>query len=879
MFNYIHHNRNNHKCNKNLCQLHIIGYFCPKREVSMMRCLIKSVLCFVLIGFSIMMPAQNLPVLQKDGAVTTGSLANGISYYLVTNPSMKGVADFALVRKGVCDTLSARKELSSLPHFNKTIPYKFLSRKGIGCRPEGYVSYREDATIFRFDDVPVFDQAASDTTLLMLFDLIAAQPRQHSIIIAGDIKPAAIIERMNVFALMVPFRSPAYKKKEYVWNPSAETEYSFIQSAHSSVAVDFRSPRTPDDQMNTIQPFISELFSGALREVVSGRLRETLQARGIPVRSVIVANEGSADSSGDEHFRVSVESSGSWQMPATMAVASTLSEIYAKGVGIEEYKVARNSVLNGFLKPQTNDALVRQCVSSYLYGADLATPATKARFFSSRNMSPKAEVDLFNGYVSALLEDLGNCDVVWTGDKEQYDEWLWPVLFKSVWNGVALLEKPVYRWKTTQRDTSDFWSEKNKVKVKVKSIVTEPVSGGDMWTFSNGMKVIYKKMDTKGRFNYSLMIKGGYSTVRGLQRGEGAFFSDMLGLCNISGMSGSDFGKTLRAEGVEMDCTVSTSDLRLSGSAPSNRLTLVLKSLLSVANQRRASGPAFESWRNMERASLKPAYLDSLMYPDYNYSAVKTPSGLVDRTMQDAQNFFESQFVKSNDGVFVIVGDMPAESVQKILCQYLGGFRVSKSSSVRQFSPYKLRTGSTTYSRVGTPVEISLALACAEPFTTENYMAFKVAGLALQRRLTGVMAGHGFSVRMDDRFSIWPQEALELIFTCTPVPESGLPYGVKSGSDQPMRSLVEARKVIENVLSNPVNAAELASCKSLLTNGYSTYLADPKNYVDAVLMRYSGGKDVLTGYNNRIGSVSAEKVKEIFGALSEGMRIEYVVKQ
>lgn len=113
------------------------------------------------------------PVLQKDGSVTTGNLTNGISYYLLTNPSMKGVADFALVRKGVSDTLSARKELSSLPHFNKTIPYKFLSRNGIGCRSEGYISYRDDATIFRFDDVPVFDQAASDTTLLMLFDLIA----------------------------------------------------------------------------------------------------------------------------------------------------------------------------------------------------------------------------------------------------------------------------------------------------------------------------------------------------------------------------------------------------------------------------------------------------------------------------------------------------------------------------------------------------------------------------------------------------------------------------------------------------------------------------------------------------------------------------------
>ena len=83
--------------------------------------------CIVLVAFSISMPSQNLPALQKDGSVTLGELANGISYYIVTNPSMKGVADFALVRKGLCDTLSAREELVSLPHFNKTVPYKFLS--------------------------------------------------------------------------------------------------------------------------------------------------------------------------------------------------------------------------------------------------------------------------------------------------------------------------------------------------------------------------------------------------------------------------------------------------------------------------------------------------------------------------------------------------------------------------------------------------------------------------------------------------------------------------------------------------------------------------------------------------------------------------------
>lgn len=878
MFNYIPHNRNNHKCNKNLCQLHIIGYFCLKREMSKMRGFIeKSFLCFVLIGFSIMMPAQNLPALQKDAAVTTGNLSNGISYYLVTNPAMKGVADFALVRKGDPDTLAARKELASLPHFNATIPYKFLSRKGIGCRPEGYISYRDDATIFRFDDVPVFDQAASDTTLLMLFDLIAAQPSRHAVVVAGDINPSAIIERMNVFSLMVPSRNPVYKKKEYVWTPSTATEYSFIPSEQSSLTMEFRSPRTPDDQMNTIQPFISELFSNALREVVYDRVKETLISRNIPVKSLEVSYSGSASGSGDEIFRVGALTGRSQLMPASLAVATVLSEICSKGIGVEEYLVARNSVLNGFLKTQTNDALVLRCVSSYLYGADLASPSTKATFFSSRNMSPKAECELFNSYAVALLSDMESPKVTWTGNAEDYDEWFWPVIFASVTNSVSSLDKPVYNWRTSSKDTSALWNDRSKLKLK--SVATEPVSGGEMWTFSNGMKVIYKNMPTRGKFSYSFMIKGGFSTVQNLSRGEGAFFSDMFGLCDIAGMSGRDFDKILKANGVDMNCSVSASDLRLYGSAPSNRLQLTLKALLSAANQRKPSASAFESWRKMELATLKPAYLDSLMYQDYNYSAVKTPSGLVASTMEDASDFFDSQFMRANDGVLVLVGDLSPESAQKILCQYLGGFRVSRSMSVRQFSPYKLRTGSTTYSRRGEPVSISIALACTEPFTTENYMAFRVAALAMQRRLTGVMAENGFSVRMSDRFTVWPQEALELIFTCSPVPENGLPYGVESGSTQPMKSLVAARKVIEDVLSQPVGAAELASCKALLANGYSTYLADPKNYVDAVLMRYSGGKDVLTGYNNRIGSVSADRVKEIFGALSEGMRIEYVVKQ
>ena len=41
--------------------------------------------------------AQTIKVLPADPAVKNGLLPNGIAYYIVTNPSMKGVADFAFL--------------------------------------------------------------------------------------------------------------------------------------------------------------------------------------------------------------------------------------------------------------------------------------------------------------------------------------------------------------------------------------------------------------------------------------------------------------------------------------------------------------------------------------------------------------------------------------------------------------------------------------------------------------------------------------------------------------------------------------------------------------------------------------------------------------
>lgn len=131
---------------------------------------LRQIFAFVpAILFSIIVPAQELPVMPDDPAVVAGTLPNGMSYYIAQNASDKGRADFALVqktgRKNVADSAAvadkavaiAREALVSLPRLGSASPLKFFTSHGSAPDEDGYVKVTDDATVFRFNDVRISD--------------------------------------------------------------------------------------------------------------------------------------------------------------------------------------------------------------------------------------------------------------------------------------------------------------------------------------------------------------------------------------------------------------------------------------------------------------------------------------------------------------------------------------------------------------------------------------------------------------------------------------------------------------------------------------------------------------------------------------------------
>ena len=857
----------------------------------------KHILCLIfLLLCSYMMQGQGLSSLGKAPEITTGALPNGISYYIVKNASKKGFADFALVQQGAPSRETARKSLVKSRYFVDRKPDGFLSDHGIGYGPKGFISYSENSTRFDFTEVPVYDQAVSDSTLMMIFDMADTNPYRQAVVVSGDVDPAKLLEKMNLFSMTVSKRSDVPAGDPYKWTPKEQLNFRITNNMTDDLAVInliYSAQRTPRESLDTAIPIVTRMYSIELGTVLGKRIREAFRMAGVPLADLRYRYQDSSEGPEDEHYSVSVYTSRAALHRATDLVASIVASMDREGASQVELQDAKDRLVSEAARgmrssTSTNAEDVDKCVSAYMYGSTLASKNTVNEFIARKRLSEDRELGLFNSFAKALLDSARNLTLRYDipmGDLRRED--ILP-RFNAAWSK-PIPENLRPRFKADYGDTLSLY--KPILKCKLRSETSEPVSGGKLWTFANGVKVIFKKVEGTREFNFGLMLRGGYADVPGLKAGEGAFVSDMLAASDIAGLSGADFRGMLEANGVTMDERVSLSDLRITGIAPSGKLQLVLQSLLSIANDRKVNKDAFEYWRKGEalRLSMDALYprdvgtkMDEILCPDYFYTSNKSIGNLGDDLPERAEKYFESQFSKVNDGVIVIVGDLDAEALKKLLSKTVGDFRTQQRLSSRPDASKQMIAG--TASKVaesapglvgGAEIGAHAAFSADMPFTLANYMSFKVARSVFEKELTSILASQGLYAELSDKFEVFPVERMTLYVSCKPCFADGLPEGVLPGDSFQARDAI--RKAIDNANAAAVSPAALAAYKNALMGEVDALMSRPGTIVDNVLMRYSEGKDVMTGYQAAVNGVTADSVKSILSALAAGARVEYVI--
>ncbi len=368
-------------------------------------------------------------------------------------------------------------------------------------------------------------------------------------------------------------------------------------------------------------------------------------------------------------------------------------------------------------------------------------------------------------------------------------------------------------------------------KVKVTSDTPEPVTGGRMWMFANGIRVIYRQ-DKKARdFSYTLALRGGFGSIEGLQFGQGAYVGDLLPLYRVRGMSGVAFRNMLAYNGITIDAKVSLTDLQISGSAPSDGLEMLLQALLAITNNSSVDPDAYAYCRTLPGKASADAVIDSLLRPDFLYTPYKyevsLPQDLMARALGE---YYAQRFANVDDGILIITGNKTDYQIQTILGKYLGAFRTSKKYNIYPQVQYMQRAGTTSYTASGSPqlkyamsIFLSLLQSTMETLPYERY--------------------------------------------CVTITVDGV------GSSQAMQTL---RGVIAGCSELEISPDELKAYKAQLLGIIGEELTSDRIKSEIAIARYCGRKDLLSNYQARVDKIDAEQLADILEAIVSGSTVEYV---
>lgn len=829
---------------------------------------------------SIMMPAQNLPRLKADKAINKGTLGSGVVYYVVPNSSEKGFADFAVVRKDEVPSDETRKQARGIEGF--------MSRTGTGFRQDGLITDRDGSTVFRIDGVPVYDKSVLDSTLLYMFDFMSKSRSSQSVIISGDVDVADVKRKMDIFSMMVPRIYPG-SGSDYVWEPSVAPVSVFRRTDDgdlSEITVTYSTARAPKEYMNTAQNLVMDIFAREFDVIVQRRLERMLPAAGIPYYRIETSHLGSDDSAGDEKYSVVVGTDKDHASDAMKAIATVLSSIGTYGPVPGEFADAK-SILSADMKRLANASLtngeyVEKCIASFLFDAPLSPFSEEENLFAGKMVSDTTDRGFFSGIAKALMDDPRNAFIEYAAPLDSLDES--ELLFE--YNLACLLASTMPssgEYLETRSDTASLAAKFPKVKIK--SEKPDPVSGGKMYFFSNGIKVVFKRIGGGGMFNYALHNAGGLSSVPDLKEGEGGFIPDMLFLSEIAGMKGYNFRNMLSTNGIEMNTEVGVKDMIISGSAPVSRLPLLLKSLIAIANERKPDPSAFEYYRKGEELSLKydssrasGIYnsLYSSLFPGFKYSPARSSSALGKDTQEKAEIFFSKRFQQVNDGVIVIAGDINEDVLKKLLCKTLGGFRTLNTLERKPSVQYRPATGVKSVDFDGRVKGLNILMSSDIPLTGENYYAAPMALAVLRKYLSRELVPLGMSYSLNGEYFSYPEERYNLHIAVYPLPEGSMPSSVTNATIPDALSAV--KKALSDAATKSVSKADLAAYKNLVTARTAAATGAPKTVVDAVVARYCMGKDFVTKYKDTIGAVDSGRITNILKSLQGGPRVEMIVE-
>ena len=790
-----------------------------------------------------------------------GVLGNGLTYYIITDNSDAGMADFILVQKPFGPSVNPDGRHGSafatgLYSFPGNLGPAFLARAGAPVGTSSFFAEDRDACIYRITDMPVTGMAEADSAILMLVNIASRDEdlplSRQALIVSGDVDPDRVEEHVSLLSMHEPLRKTDDSRKTggSAGRGARQQEVSGTVRIEDSgncsvVTVSYPLRPLPEKLRNTVIVPISGRMNLYISEAIGRRLSLAAESYGLNLlwHSVSVRESGPGSVLG-----IGLGLASSDTCIVKDMLKAVMETVESEGFSMEEYRMANKAFCGGTLGGSAlnlRKELADRAVRNFIYGTSLASSVQERDYLLARPLSDTLGLDYLNRYASAI--------------------------FKSGCARRDSLQKaPAVMNDSFTADTALLPAVPQRISARL--VRTEHLTGASVLPFSNGLKVYYKEDPEAEAVSFSIFYKGGYSEDTGISPGAGAFYSDIMKLDSVSGMDYRRFERLLECYGITLECDFALNHLTVSGKCPVTSLDVLWRGLNAFINERTADSAAFADYVARERMLLQYGTgsecreiadtMDFLLHPFSEFSSRKRLSALDGLDYASIRDFISEKLDWTGNAVFAFVSPLSVEGFKDVCRENAGWFEKKKAVRNRNYRDNlnvlagqvtsKLSFGSRdAEAECGGNGILRYDAVYAVPceYDSRDFYTARIAALLMKTAMDGSLAAYGTSSRSGLRFGLPPDRCCYLSFSVV------LPDDVNVS--EVAFDMATAMKKASSFSDSSFERA-----KRIVLNEVRSHYSEPGSWAGLIRERYVFNKNVFSGYEERISGIAPEDVAD-----------------
>lgn len=901
------------------------------------------ILLFALVLLFQALPAAAQPyVLPDDPSVTTGTLGNGLKYYVVKDLSMRGTADIMLLKRSGRldeDSLTAGfSDLAGAMAFVRTRCFpegrlaSFLAGTGMTLWTDAGYRAGEDFTALYFRNVPVRDRQTKDSVMLFLLDaargcsysqheadstaaalgdlqamrtggrsafpgvrtpvdtaalenfmMKTAPMSQQALAVVGDVDTDEIVRTLGLLFMTEP---PREFRGENLFGVFVPTDSATVVTTESSsvpfcrMSVSYMAKALPLGLRNSVVPVISSQMKEYTGMLLRRRLERLAGAGLIDIYGCETAGRDLYASRDAEVFTIVLDAPQDRAQAVASALGAELRDVDENGFSQQEYEFAKNMFYSGAAAIRSGED--SRCEWTRRVVRNYLENGPLASGASEREYlrshQVKDSLGLF--YLNRFASTM-----IDTAANMRLSAVV-PCggvsaddLYASFLEGWRNGDSLASAVRASDRFAADSVLLPVTVR-KIKALVTrtEPITKAHVMNFSNGAKVYYRECPQEDFVRFSFSYRGGFGADPDYRNGEGAFYADLMKVDSVAGMPYAAFSKLLESLGIEVEYDFDVRSFSISGTAPADMAHMVWRAVDAIVNARRPDTAAFARYSAAWKVLLSG-----------NRTAGEFRRDTLDAIVHPQQKYTDVRRLQALETLDYLrisrfISDRVSKGNEPVIA-FSGPMSVDEFKEVCQ-----TESGWVNRKRHRQRIDMGEEYVCTGKITSRAAFPMERPYKAMDVLYTVPLSYTAENIYLAEVASRVVQARINAAL---------VPFGTASSVDSYFRSMPKERCYVHVTVPFPEHMVQLTAvpvvktafstasssdaralemAKAALLDEMKTVSGRSDFWISVINRRYIYNKDFYSDYERKIGEITIEDVEDFVRKMEAGGCVELLVR-